>query len=197
MFLLKILLSSHSWGINSVSSSAKSPICHITMSSVFYPILGYPARKKHGPPKGNVLVPPYNPIHWPLQPLPLPQLWKSFPLIDFLFLQLLVTLSLLSNLCGLKAHRMIRTWVDFWVWLIWLNLFNAHPCCNRYHNTSFIFSWQLEIHHIERLNHFNVQSVALTILPLLYTLFYFLTPQLIHFAMRNYSISLHFLPTFC
>ena len=89
------------------------------------------------PRKGNFMLPPYNPIHRPLQPSPLPQLYGSlFPmLIWFSFSAATAdTVPPFQNLCGLKAQRMIRSWVAFWVWLIWFNIFNANPCCNMYHD---------------------------------------------------------------
>ena len=121
MFLLKIiLLSSHSQRINKCKQHYKVlpfAISHKILWCVLpHTGIPYQGRSTWTPKKGNFMVPPYNPIHRPLQPSPLPQLYGSlFPtLIPFSFsVTTDDTVPPFQNLCGLIAHRMIRTWVAF------------------------------------------------------------------------------------
>ena len=158
-----------------------------------------PVKKHMDPQKGNFMVPPYNPTHWPLQPSPCPSSREAFfpRWFDFLFLQLLVTLPLLFKTFVDWKHR---GWLGAG-WPFEYDLFDFTSSMLIHVVTciitvSFIFSWQLEIHHIEHLNHFNIQPIALTTLTLLYTYSHHPAPQLIHLPIKLFNFST-FLPTFC
>ena len=95
------------------------------------------AGKKHMEPrKGTFLVAPYHPTHWPFSLHPAPALGKPFSHADWFSFSAATgdTAPPFQNLRGRKAQRMIRSWVAFWVWLIWFNVFNVNPCCDMYHN---------------------------------------------------------------
>lgn len=202
-FLWKFLLSSHSYGINKYKQQYK-----VLPFAISHKILWCVSSHTGIPYQGRSTWTPIKEISWfhliilstgPFNLHPCPSYMEVFfpRWFDFLFLQLLVTPSLL-----------FKTFVDLehtgWLgpgWTFEYDLFDLISSMLIHVVTgiitaSFIFSWQLEIHHIEHLNHFNVQSVALTILTLLYTYAHHPAPQLIHLPMKLFNFST-FLPTFC
>ena len=182
----KVEVAVQSTPIRQVTSN--TPVC-------FTPYWDTLTGTQHGDPqRGNFTAQPFNPIHRTRAPA----IRESFPLCSVFF----------SCTYWWHFSLLFKTFVDSkhtgWLgpgWPFVYDLFDLMSSVFIHVVTgiitaSFIFSWQLEIHHIEHLNHFNVQSVALTILTLLYTYAHHPAPQLIHLPMKLFNFST-FLPTFC
>lgn len=199
MFLLKIFTFQSFLGINKRKQQYKVlpfAISHKMLWCVFNSHTGIPYQgRSTWTPKRNVLFHLIILSTGPFNLHPCPSHGSLFPtLIRFSFSATTGnTVPPFQNLVDLKHTGWLGPgWL--WVWLpIWLNLFNAHPCCNRYHNC-FIHLFMA----IRNTSYWAFKPFQCTVCSINYTHFcctrdlHHPAPQLIHLPMKLFNFSTFF-----